>query len=31
MRANLEPLQSFFAYGARNGDVTHFNGFLVIK
>ena len=31
VRANLEPLQSFFAYGARNGDVTHFNGFLVIK
>jgi hypothetical protein len=31
VRANLAPLKSFFAYGARKGDVTHLNGFLVIK
>ena len=31
LRANLAPLRSFFAYGARKGDVTHLNGFLVIK
>ena len=31
LRANLAPLRSFFAYGAREGDVTHLNGFLVIK
>jgi hypothetical protein len=31
LRANLAPLRSFFAYGARKGDVTHVNGFLVIK
>jgi hypothetical protein len=30
-RANLAPLTSFFAYGARKGDVTHLNGFLEIK
>jgi Protein of unknown function (DUF3352) len=30
-RANLAPLKSFFAYGTRKGDVTHVNGFLVIK
>jgi hypothetical protein len=30
-RANLAPLRSFFAYGARKGDVTHVNGFLVVK
>jgi Protein of unknown function (DUF3352) len=30
-RANLAPLTSFFAYGTRKGDVTHLNGFLVIK
>jgi Protein of unknown function (DUF3352) len=30
-RTNLAPLTSFFAYGARKGDVTHLNGFLVIK
>jgi hypothetical protein len=30
-RANLAPLRSFFAYGTRKGDVTHLNGFLVIK
>jgi Protein of unknown function (DUF3352) len=31
VRANLAPLTSFFAYGARKGDVTHLNGFLEIK
>jgi Protein of unknown function (DUF3352) len=31
VRANLAPLTSFFAYGARKGDVTHLNGFLVVK
>lgn len=31
LRANLAPLRSFFAYGAREDDVTHLNGFLVIK
>ena len=31
VRANLAPLTSFFAYGARKDDVTHVNGFLVIK
>jgi Protein of unknown function (DUF3352) len=31
LRANLAPLRSFFAYGARKGDVTHLNGFLEIK
>jgi len=31
LRANLAPLTSFFAYGARKGDVTHLNGFLEIK
>jgi hypothetical protein len=31
LRANLAPLRSFFGYGARKGDVTHLNGFLVIK
>jgi Protein of unknown function (DUF3352) len=31
LRANLAPLRSFFAYGARKGDVGHLNGFLVIK
>jgi hypothetical protein len=31
VRANLAPLRSFFAYGARKGDVTHLNGFLEIK
>jgi hypothetical protein len=31
LRANLAPLRSFFAYGARKGDVTHVNGFLEIK
>ena len=30
-RANLAPLTSFFAYGSRKDDVTHVNGFLVIK
>jgi Protein of unknown function (DUF3352) len=31
LRANVAPLRSFFAYGARKGDVTHVNGFLEIK
>jgi hypothetical protein len=31
LRANLAPLRSFFAYGARKDDVTQLNGFLVIK
>lgn len=31
VRANLAPLTSFFAYGARKDDVTHLNGFLEIK
>ena len=31
VRANLAPLKSFFAFSARKGDVTHLNGFLVIK
>jgi Protein of unknown function (DUF3352) len=30
-RANLAPLTSFFAYGAKKDDVTRVNGFLEIK
>jgi uncharacterized protein DUF3352 len=31
VRANLVPLQSFFAYGTKDGDVTRLAGFLAIK
>jgi Protein of unknown function (DUF3352) len=31
LRANLAPLRSFFAFSAREDDVTRLNGFLEIK
>jgi uncharacterized protein DUF3352 len=31
LRANLMPLQSFFAYGTKDGDVTRLAGFLAIE
>jgi hypothetical protein len=30
-RANTKPLQSFFLYGTKDGDVTRLGGFLEIK